>query len=101
MKLITNKEYLANSGKLHQQYYEQLVTPELLNYVVERIGSEKILNSADPNFNDIPLNKWEIGFGKEWTTNQLKKVGAFYSLSSVVCIAKAAARKYKNQHEQV
>lgn len=90
--MITRKQYLEDkSPRAHQRYYAQFVTDEITNAVLEKIGSSAIKGSADRHFNDIPLRIWD---SLVFPVNKslLNETGEGFSLSTKVCIAKAAAR---------
>ena len=106
--LITRKEYMADSKNLHKLYYEQFVTSGVIQLVKNRIGLQRIINSTDPYFNDIPLIEWDRlnGLVKTYSDTRKKseaegceKGKYLWSLSDGVCIAKAAARMIKSSHK--
>jgi hypothetical protein len=108
-KVITRKEYLNNSEKLHHEYYLQFATSEAENVLLRIINKESILNSKDEHLNDIPLKKWDslAGFifnGSKCISKphhiplgidgkKLKEAGEGYSCSTGVCVFKAVARE--------
>ncbi len=94
--MITYSEYSANANDLHEGFYGQFVSEEIKRLVKSRIGIKNILSSTDKNLNDIPLAKWdEISkLVQNCAIDELKKAGfKGTSLSTGVCIAKAAARQ--------
>ena len=95
-----HSEYTA--GNLtHQEYYGQFITPAVRNRVFHTIGIEKIKNSKDKHFNDIPLSKWDnLAQYSEFQSLREKftEAGDFMSLSSVVCVAKQAAHMLKAEN---
>lgn len=106
---ITRKQYMddysaldaAGRVALHRAYYAQFVTSTVISYVRQFIGEKAIRASADPQFNDIPLNEWDRLDGL------LRPIGArinkeingqsAWSVSDTVCVAKEAARQIKEQ----
>lgn len=100
--MITRKEYMDScSGKsreeqtaLHRAYYAQFVNERTISYVVERIGSARLLAARDPHLNDIPLGKWDAMRSTLPMAAKMKDAGDYYTLSACVCIAKEAARQY-------
>lgn len=85
-----------NKECTHQEYYSQYVTAGTELAVKRLIGVERIKESTDDNFNNIPLREWDNlketivyhcpgGIFKHLTGEP------FYTLSDTVCIAKAAA----------
>jgi len=82
----------------HQDYYAQFVTPAIMNVVRSAIGEKNIKASKDEHFNDIELARWDALSSypvMQAASKPLKECGDFLSLSTVVCIAKAAARIIK------
>src|SRR5688572_18670861 len=58
--MISRKEYMADSPRLHHAYYLQFATDRTRRLVEQTIGKERILASVDPHFNDIPLREWDM-----------------------------------------
>ena len=79
----TREQYLNNECS-HHDYYKQFVTKGIIDYVKRAIGKDKILNSKDEHFNDIPLRLWDNLYIP--IPNSLDK-----SLATKVCLAKCAA----------
>jgi hypothetical protein len=104
---MTREEYMdANSTasdtfKLHHDYYAQFVTPAIMTHVVQRIGRDWIKRAlaTDPHMNSIPLGLWDAMH--QWipsmTRDKRKELGEGNSISTSVCIAKAAARMWANE----
>ena len=103
MNIIPRKSYI-NGDVSHENYYGQpaFCTPEVKALVARAIGLKRILESAEPFFNDIPLRRWDdlhpavvllVG-------NAIREANgtAGISLSDTVCIAKAAAWLIKEPH---
>ena len=93
--IITRQQYLnSKDPDIHQKYYSQFVTDEIKNLVKNKFGIRKLVNAytVDPNFNNIPLKKWDslLIYQGYINTALLKEVGDYLSLSNVVCICKAA-----------
>ena len=51
-----NKDERPN---IHEEYYGQFVNAAALSIVARFIGTDRIKNSTDPHFNDIPLKEWD------------------------------------------
>lgn len=95
--MITRKEYMNNSSVLHNEYYSQFVTPFIISYVKASFGEKRIKASTDPYFNDIPLYLWDnmVSFVLSESKTKRKEINEGNSISTGVCIAKAAARIIK------
>ena len=83
----------------HEQYYGQFVTKEIKEAIIRRIGKGAILMSNDPHFNDIELGIWDnvLTPVSPSIRKAIKAAGDQFSLSSLVCIAKEAARQIKEE----
>lgn len=90
----TRNDYI--SGKCtHREYYAQFVTSDIKAAVENKFTKARLIEAfkQDEHFNTIPLHQWDnltyicrsIGY-------MLKQAGDSYTLSSGVCILKAAAR---------
>lgn len=108
--MFTRKQYLSNVCTF-AEYYDQFVTPEILNRVTRDIGLDRLLASKDEHLNDIPLKEWDALFGGVFRSGQmivsptvphdinkmLKECGeGGASMATLVCIAKQAARQLIN-----
>ena len=89
----------------HQTYYGQFATPAVVALVAARIGTDRIKNSKNEHFNDIPLTIWDqlaptvrayVGgkIGESNATTYANNARAV-SLSDCICTAKAAAAKIR------
>lgn len=56
--MITRKQYIANENT-HDEYYSQFVNSNVIDAVNLCIGKDKIIDSKDEHFNDIPLKHWD------------------------------------------
>ncbi|MDB5716130.1 MAG: hypothetical protein JWO15_3527 [Sphingomonadales bacterium] len=98
------KEYMApcvsdaDSQERHNKYYGQYVTDLIKQLVSSHIGVDRIRDSIDPAFNDIPLKRWDalVPLLPRSAVYQLSENGDFLSLGTGVCILKAAARTIKD-----
>lgn len=74
-------------------YTRQFVTKGLIDYVCSAIGKDKILQSVDPYFNDIPLKLWTDLRVFKYVSSKLWEElnGPGHSVSDSVSIAKTAA----------
>ncbi len=95
---MTRKEYINSNGASHRAYYAQFVTPALQAAIVDRIGANAIIASTDEYMNDIPIGRWDAlePITKHHAQKLLRDIGGdFWSLGCSVCIAKEAARLWK------
>ena len=96
--MMTRKEYISASREeahaAHRRYYGQFVNQRTINAVVRAIGSDRLLASTDPHFNDIPLAQWDRLVGSLPLAASLRDAGDYLTLGGGVCIAKEAARQY-------
>lgn len=90
----------------HEEYYTQFVTESLVKAVVSSIGKKKILASKDKHLNDIQLGLWDnlapivaLHCASKVSEANASTSGGVrcYSLSDMVCVAKAAARVFKEK----
>lgn len=97
LTVIYHSEYIVGICT-HDQYYRQYINKEILDFVCKSIGKDKIMTSKDKNFNDIPLKYWD--YISKQVQNMcdatMHKLGEVQSLSTGVCIAKAAAKLIRN-----
>jgi len=103
----SRKDYMDRKVT-HQEYYFQF-GKHLIDYVQSIIGKDRIINSTDPHFNDIPLKLWD---DMEDSIRMMvgRKIGEAngtggLSLSDTVCAAKSAAKHIRvsakgEKHEQ-
>ena len=102
--MYTRKDYMAGACD-HQTYYGQFATPAVVALVAGRIGVDRIKNSKNEHFNDIPLIVWDqlapivrsyVG-GKIGESNATTYANGTrtVSLSDCICTAKAAAAKIR------
>ena len=103
-KMFTREQMMAHECT-HGEYYKQFVTPYYINAVNSYIGSKKIHNSTNEFFNDIPLKKWDTLAQNIMVMNKdrekLKAAGETYTLGTMVCILKQAARMIKNEETHI
>lgn len=90
----TRKDYMDNKVS-HEDYYGQFVTDGVKSIVANRIGIDRIKKSKDRSFNDIPLKEWDDIILSSSIADKVREAGDIYSLSTQVCILKAAARLIK------
>ena len=104
--MITRKEYMKDSSKLHHSYFLQFATDQTYAIVKRSIGIKAIAESTCPNMNDIPLRLWdEIHPQIKGSVKRALKVYMHsygcksfnWSLSDSVCVAKAVARELKKE----
>ncbi len=92
--MFTRKQYL-NKECSHREYYAQFVDAYVIDRVQFIIGKDKILNSADEAFNDIPLAYWDSIRLYHHVSSAVKRAGDTMSLAGQVCIAKEAAKQIR------
>ena len=114
---FTRKEYMAKECT-HDEYFQQFVDHNVIDYVLRGIGKDAILNSTDEHLNDIPLRKWDalcgvyfygsqmngrvsfpnahlIGLANITTYSEPKSYQPSVSCSDGVCLLKTAAKRIK------
>ena len=105
-EMMTRAKYLDVTGDrtaAHQQYYGQFVTDDVRAVVAAGIGRARIMASTDPNFNDIPLKKWDMLHGQildaVFSTTPESYIRAWgetpRTLCFSCCVAKQAARQIR------
>ena len=52
----------------YSEYEAQFATDAVIWLVKQVIGTDRILASTDPYFNDIPLREWDAACGVVWPT---------------------------------
>ena len=96
--MYTRKQYMDNEVS-HAEYYAQFGI-HLIKLVENRIGKQRILESNDPYFNDIPLAEWnrlDVSV-RQLVGRMIRECNgpkAGVSPSDCVCAAKSAARIIK------
>lgn len=93
----TRQQYL-NGECSHEQYYNQFITPYLLDHVKRSIGIAAIKKALtiNENLNSIPLERWDglaISAKNSTTQEAMRKAGDYPTLAGYVCLLKAAARQ--------
>lgn len=98
--MIARKDYMSNSRILHHEYYSQFVTDKITDLVLKKFTHEKLKMAfgEDKNFNTIPLRLWDsvvrVNLRHDISLRlKLESYGDGFSLSSGVCILKAAGRQ--------
>ena len=105
MNVTITREQYGKGECTHEEYFGQFVTEPIKTYVCRVIGEQRIMDSFDPHFNDIPLREWDrlspqiatmIDRDKLREAEGWRDPKTFpWSLSTAVCIAKQAARIIK------
>ena len=94
----TRKDYMSKKCTF-REFYGQFVDPSLRLSVGSIIGIDKIMNSTDESFNDIPLEKWDnlAPLVRSHCGHSIAKANGTsgISLSDCVCTAKEAAKQIK------
>ena len=92
-KIWTRKQRLDNECT-HREYFAQFTPKGWPSHVASIIGSERILKSKDPHFNDIPLKLWDAIPNPRGSGEAMRALDDYPTLASAVCISKEAARQY-------
>jgi hypothetical protein len=104
--MFTRKQYL-DSECSHFDYYSQFVGAYVFAELALGISRERLMQSTDPHFNDIPLRQWDqIGvrlLNYRNFTSALKSAQEVPALCAAVCVLKTAARMvtHKAAHNSV
>jgi len=90
---ISRLDYL-NGKASHEEYYNQFVTPGILQRV-KRFSPKALEDGITQDFNNIPLPLWEqlMPIVPAEVHNKLKACGDYPTKAGVVCILKEAARQ--------
>lgn len=100
-------EYKVESAAKHHAYFIQFATDATRALVKRAIGEQRIKDSRDPHFNDIPLREWDmINDSVRESCNRRAKIAAnefpnsdntkfYWSVSDGTGIAKAVAREIR------
>ena len=93
-EMLTRKQYLDGECT-HREYYGQFVTDRIKQTVARHIGLDKLKESTDEHFNDIPLQRWDCCLIPGTVAGWLRKAGDVggESLADRVCVAKEAGRQ--------
>lgn len=97
--MFTRKQFINNECT-HSQYYSQFVDNQVRQLTAAWIGTRTILESIDPNFNDIPSSRWDLLYEVMYSTiglEKVKKCGDYFSIVFSACVAKEAALQIRNQ----
>jgi len=95
MSLITRKQYMDGAAS-HDEYFQQFATDAGRAWVLSAIGKQRLMQSTDQHFNDIPLELWDMF---PYTPRALmRQAGDYPTLAGAVCIAKAIARSIKHEN---
>ena len=110
--MMTREEYMTRERvegySAHRAYYAQFVTPELIDAVVDRVGRDAILQATDKYLNEVPLARWGAlerlarRYSKTKLLGQTQgyRHGKYsWSVLYAVCIAKEAARMFRDEHQ--
>lgn len=89
--MFTRTQYLDRECS-HREYYAQFVTDRSKRIVQSCIGIEKLKNSTDEYFNDIPLKTWDV-LPIAYNRQAMESCGDYLTLAGHVCIMKEAARQ--------
>lgn len=100
-RVFTRKMYMGKECT-HDEFYGQFVNERVISRLARL--KERIAQSQDPHFNDIPLRLWDSLIGIKDCIDRDKWRKALewnnpktypWSLSDQVCVAKAAAKMIK------
>lgn len=95
------REQMMKKEVPYETYQRQFVTDGLIRYVERVIGHDRIIDSKDAYFNDIPLKEWDRLSSFQYINTKLWKEaeGArAYSLANNVCLAKTAAGMIREKY---
>jgi hypothetical protein len=95
---MTREEYMnSKTDDAHRTYYGQFVDQYVSRLVKRYIGLNKIRQSTDKHFNDIPLSIWDGLHGLCWglAGKQARIFGESKSLCFTICVLKEAALQLK------
>lgn len=101
--MFTRKQYLTFKGDaeekatIHQAFYVQFANASIVNFIAGQFSPEELVNAyrEDRHLNTIDLPRWDDAARAiyPWIDQDLvKATGQLWSLSSGVCICKAAAK---------
>jgi hypothetical protein len=101
----TRQDYM-NKKCTHHEYYRQFVNTRIVGIVTHALGDAIRKSKDGEHFGDIPLVRWDALSdeirnaidSKKWKRLECPLVSSgriFWSLSSAVCIAKTAAKMWK------
>ena len=92
---MNTKEMATKRKALHQDYYGQFVTVALKQSVLRSIGFDRIIESRDEYFNNIPLAEWDRCNIPSDAMDKMKEAERYISKCNMVCLLKEAARQIK------
>jgi len=97
--MITRKDYLEGRAT-HSEYYGQFVAAS--HFALLNQFHEKIKNSTEKYFNDIPLSFWDwLALpAPTYTERKMKEAGDYVTRAGAVCVIKEAARQLKEKLTQ-
>lgn len=95
--MITHADYMKDNSNLHHTYFSQFVTDSVKKRVERTIGLDRIKASTGKHFNDIPLAMWYAMY-PIYSGELLEQLGEWNTISTTVCVAKAAARIIKEEN---
>lgn len=98
--MFTHQQFIDNECT-NSEYYSQFINTNIKKLIIGWIGTKRIIESIDPNFNDIPLLKWDLLYEVIYFTIDVEKIrryGDYFSLGFSTCVAKEAAKQIKYQH---
>lgn len=92
---LTDGSYDGSKGHdAHQAYFAQFITQEVTETLLRYIGAERLLASRDVHLNDVPLALWDRLPWLGCMSDKVRELGDNSSLSTKVCVFKAAARAW-------
>jgi hypothetical protein len=95
----TRRDYVYLKECSYREYYGQFVTDPIREAVANAIGRERICESTDPFFNDIPLARWD---DLPWFYSVDRVIAGAngtggVSPSDKVCVMKEAAQQIREE----
>lgn len=104
-----DNEHNAHNAQRARYMKNELGHDEFYCWLADQIGvtiedltitTDRILRSADPHFNDIPLSRWDDNHYRIMSAAR-NRGRSSWSMSDSVCIAKAIARRWLNTRQLV
>lgn len=92
---MISRQQRLNGEATHEAYYGQFINETVKLRLLQGIGRDRILNSLDVHFNDIPTRDWDLLPACASMAVEMKSTGTFLSQVDKTCIYKEAARQLR------
>ena len=98
--MITREDFVSGKNTFHE-YYSQFVTEAIKRAVLRQITMEKLLESTDPDLNDIALKRWEV-IPANVNYAAIRAAGDVnaQTISNFICVVKTAAKQLIESHHE-